>query len=146
MADLRGFNANQVEPYAIDCVPAGTYVAVITESEMKPNRRGTGHYLELKFQIIEGPYRGRYLWTRLNLDHPNATVVQLARAELSSVCRAVGVLAPSDSAELHNLPLMIRVRCETRPDNGATINRITGYSKRQASQALPAQPNNTPWR
>ena len=39
MADLRGFDANQVEPAtAFDPIPAGKYLAVITESEMKPTR------------------------------------------------------------------------------------------------------------
>lgn len=46
MADLSGFDANQVEPSNdLDPVPAGKYLAVITESEMAPNKAGTGHYL-----------------------------------------------------------------------------------------------------
>ena len=55
MADLRGFDANQVEPTAaLDPVPAGKYPAVITESEMKPTKNGAGSYLQLTFQVIEG--------------------------------------------------------------------------------------------
>jgi hypothetical protein len=116
MADLSGFDANQVEPSNdLDPVPAGKYLAVITESEMAPNKAGTGHYLKLTFQIIEGAFKNRLLWTRLNLDNPNATAVQIARGELSAICRAVGVLAPSDSVELHNLPLVIHVKCKIRP-------------------------------
>jgi len=39
MANLNGFDANQVDPAAtFDPVPAGKYVAVITESEMKPTK------------------------------------------------------------------------------------------------------------
>jgi hypothetical protein len=50
MADLRGFDANQVEPSSdFEPVPAGKYLAVITESEMKPTKAGTGHYLQLTF-------------------------------------------------------------------------------------------------
>ena len=95
MADLNGFDANNVEPAAaFDPIPAGKYLAVITDSEMKPNKAGTGSYLQLTFQIIEGEYKNRLLWARLNLDNPNATAVQIARAELSAICRAVGVLAP----------------------------------------------------
>ena len=62
MADLRGFDANQVEPTAaFDPIPAGKYLAVITESEMKPTKAGTGHYLQLTFQILEGEYKNRLL-------------------------------------------------------------------------------------
>ena len=74
MADLRGFDANDVEPSAdLEPIPAGKYQAVITESEMKPTKAGNGHYLQLAFQIIEGEYRNRFVWARLNLDNPNAT-------------------------------------------------------------------------
>ena len=90
MADLRGFDANQVEPSAdFEPIPAGKYEAVITESEMKPTKAGTGHYLQLTFQVVEGEFKNRLLWARLNLDNPNATAVQIARAELSAICRAV---------------------------------------------------------
>lgn len=133
MADLRGFDANQVEPSSdFEPVPAGKYLAVITESEMKPNKAGTGHYLQLTFAIIEGEYKGRFLWARLNLDNPNAVAVQIAKAELSAVCRAVGVLAPTDSTDLHDLPLVIHVKCKKRPDTGEIANEVKGYSPKAA--------------
>ena len=83
---------------------------------------------------------------RLNLDNPNATAVQIARAELSAICRAVGVLAPSDSAELHNLPLVINVRCKKRSDTDEIANEIKGYAKKEppAAPAAPASANSTP--
>lgn len=133
MADLRGFDANQVEPTTdFDPIPAGKYQAVITETEMKPNKAGTGRYLQLTFQVIDGEFKGRHLWARLNLDNPNATAVQIARAELSAICRAVGVLAPNDSVELHNLPLVIAVKCKKRPDTGEITNEIKGFEKKEA--------------
>ncbi|GIW56168.1 MAG: hypothetical protein KatS3mg082_2572 [Nitrospiraceae bacterium] len=147
MADLHGFDANQVEPTTdFEPIPAGKYVAVITDSEMKPTKAGTGHYLQLAFQIIEGPYKNRFLWARLNLDNPNATAVQIARAELSAICRAVGVLAPNDSVELHNLPLVIRVGCKKRPDTGDTVNEIKGYSKKESPTPTAPAPAAPPWR
>lgn len=96
MADLRGFDANHIKPVSdFEPLPAGKYLAVITESELKPYNAGTDHYRQLALQIIEGPYQNRFLRARLNLDHPNATAVQIARAELSALCREVGVLAPT---------------------------------------------------
>ena len=147
MADLSGFdfNADQIEPTNnFDPIPAGKYLAVIVDSEMKPNRAGTGSYLQLEFEIVEGQYKGRKLWTRLNLDHPNATAVRIARAELASICRAVGVLSPRDSVELHNLPLTIFVRCRKRPDTGEIVNEIKGYSPVTATK--PASGGLPPWR
>jgi len=146
MADLRGFDANNVEPSGdFDPIPAGKYLAVITESEMKPTKAGTGHYLQLTFQIIEGPFQNRLLWARLNLDNPNDTTRKIAQGELSAICRAVGVLAPNDSVELHNLPLVIHVRCKKRNDTGEIVNEVKGYAKKEAP-AAPAAANGPPAR
>ena len=151
MADLRGFDASQVEPSGdFEPIPAGKYVAVITESEMKANKSGTGSLLQLTFQVIEGEHKGRLVWTRLNLDHPNAVAVQIARADLSAICRAVGVLAPRDSVELHDLPLEIHVRCKKRTDTGEIVNEIKGYATREKPQpvaaASPANNTVAPWK
>ena len=100
MANLNGFNAATVEPSQdFEPIPAGKYLAVITESEMKPTKNANGQYLQLTFQILDGPYKGRYVWARLNLQNPNPTTVQIARQELSSICRAAGVLQPGDSVD-----------------------------------------------
>jgi hypothetical protein len=148
MADLRGFDANQVQPATdFEPVPAGKYQAVIIASEMKPNKAGTGQYLQLTFEILEGNCKGRRLWARLNLDNPNAMAVQIARAELSAICRAVGVLAPNDSVDLHNLPLVIIVKCRKRDDTGEITNEIKGYAKKEAPGTAPPAVNSTPpWR
>jgi len=149
MADLSGFDANQVEPAAsFEPVPAGKYLAMITESEMKPTKSGTGKYLQLTFEIIDGPHQGRILWARLNLQNPNPTTVQIAQAELSAICRATGVLTPSDSVDLHNLPIEITVKCKQRADNGEIANEIKGYAKKEAAQGQPqrAATSTPPWR
>lgn len=144
MADLNGFDANQVEPTSnFDPLPAGKYIAAIVESETKPTKNGRGSYLQLTFQVLDGPYKGRMLWARLNLQNPNAVAVQIARAELSAICRSVGVMAPKDSVELHNLPLQITVKCKKRddiPGGGEITNEIKGYAKKSiASGETPQQ-------
>jgi hypothetical protein len=138
MADLRGFNANDVAPSTFEPIPAGRYLAVITESDMRPNKAGTGEYLQLTFEIIEGQYKGRLLWTRLNIVHPNATAAAIARAELASICRAVGVMAPQDSTELHNLPLVVNVQLKRRDDTGELTNHIKGYAPKAPLNGTPA--------
>lgn len=148
MANLNGFNAHNVEPNAdFDPIPAGKYVAVITGSEMKPTKAGNGSFLELTFQVVEGEFKGRLLWARLNLDNPNPLAVKIARGELSAMCRAVGIMEPKDSCELHNLPLVITVKQKTDAD-GEVRNEIKGYAKREVANGKPAQAANPtpPWR
>ena len=125
---ILNFNANEVEPSKeFEPIPAGKYVAVITDSEMKETRAGTGHYLQLEFEITDGEFAGRKLWSRLNLENQNAEAVRLARADLSAICRSVNVLTPTDSADLHNLPLVIKVHCRKDRNTGEITNDIRGY-------------------
>ncbi|MFV0442155.1 MAG: DUF669 domain-containing protein [Planctomycetaceae bacterium] len=139
MADLRGFNAHTVEPSeSFDPIPAGEYLCVITNSEDKPTKAGTGSYLELEFEVLDGPFKGRKLWDRLNLANPNELAVKIARATLSAICRAVGVMEPKDSCELHDLPLLVKVRVEKRPDTDEPANVIKGYRSKHAAPTVAA--------
>lgn len=145
MANLTGFDANRVEPSTdFEPLPAGKYLAVITESEMKPTKSGAGSYLQLTFEILDGPHKGRKVWARLNLANSNETTVKIAQAELSAICRAVGVLAPNDSVELHNLPLVITVKCKKRTDTGEITNEVKGYAKKDAPQQTAPTAGVTP--
>ena len=44
----------------------GQVLAVVSESELKPTKTGGGKYLQLTFQIIDGEFKGRLVWARLN--------------------------------------------------------------------------------
>ena len=152
MANLN-FNAHEVEPATeFEPLPAGKYLAAITESEMKPTKNGGGSYLQFTFQILEGSCKGRSVWARLNLQNPNPTTVQIARGELSAICRAVGVMTPRDSVDLHNLPLLLTVKCKNREDNGELTNEIKGYEPKGTAPAVgqpqqaPVTSNTPPWK
>lgn len=150
MANLNDFDANNVDPnVGFDPLPAGKYLAAITASEMKATKDNSGSYLQLEFTILEGKYQDRKVWDRLCLNHSNATAVKIARGNLSAICRAVGVMQPRDSVELHNLPLMINVTLKKRSDNGELTNEVKGYQARQnaAPAAAPAAVDDTtpPW-
>ena len=149
MPNLNGFDANTVEPVEqkFDPIPAGKYLVALRASEEKTSKKGH-KYLGLEFEVLDGPYRGRKLWTNLNLNHPDAEAVKFARAELASICKAVGVLKPQDSVQLHNLPLVATVKCANNKETGELQNRIKAYARKEAA-AGPAQSASTatpPWR
>ena len=150
MAQLNGFDARNVEPMGdFDAIPAGKYVAVVSGSEMKPTKKNDGSFLELTFEVIEGEYKGRKLWARMNPENPSPEAVRIARGELSSICRAVGVMQPKDSVELHNLPLVVTVKQKKREDTGEVVNEVKGYAKREAGNGTrPLQTSNPtpPWK
>lgn len=140
MADLNGFDATTIEPnQGFEPIPAGKYEAVITDSEMRDAKSGNGSYLWLEFQIIEeGEFKNRLLWARLNIRHASEKTRQIALGELSAICRACGVLTPKDSSELHDIPLVITVKCRKRDDTGEITNEIRGYAPTGEDGGSPA--------
>ncbi len=137
MADLSFFNAEEVEPLQpMTVIPRGRYNAMITASEDKPTKSGSGAYLQLEFTITDGPHANRKVWARLNLDNPNATAVDIAKRELAAIYQALGVTKATDSAELHDKPLVIEVAVEAK--DGNENNRIKAYMS-AGGAAAPAR-------
>ena len=123
------FDASQVEPKKdFVALPAGIYNVTIIDANWKTTKAGTGKMLVLEFEVLDGDKKGRKLFTRLNLDNHNATTVQIAQSELSSICRAINVLKPTSEYDLINRPLQVSVYVD---DDG--YNGIGNY-------AAPGQP------
>lgn len=141
------FDASTVEPQKpLDPVPAGEYRVVIVESEEKENSKSTGTYHQFTMEIVDGEHKGRKLWERLNLNNPNDQAVSIARSTLSAICRAVGVMKPRDSTDLHNLPMSIKVGLERRKDTGELSNVIKGYLPKGDAPPPAAPPATPPWK
>jgi hypothetical protein len=153
MAGLDGFDARTVEPnQGFDVMPAGEYDAVIVASEVKPTSAGDGKYLKLELQILNGQFQNRKVWDQLNIWNPNAQAVQIAKGQLSALCRAINVLTPQDSGELHNKPLRIKLAVKKDAEYGDK-NVVKAYKPRQSGPVAPASapvsqapaPAGNPW-
>lgn len=139
LGNLQGFDATQVEPQdSFEPLPAGWYPVIISDSEMKPTKAGNGQYLQLELTVIEGEHEGRKTWDRLNLDNPNQTAVEIAQRALSAICRAVGVMAPNDSSELHDRPFEVKLSVKPAKDTYEASNEVKGYRALGGEEAAPA--------
>jgi hypothetical protein len=128
MADMGGFDADQVEPLKdFDTLPAGDYLAMATESELKPTKDGNGTYLAFTFEILDGEFKGRKIWANITRSNQNRKAVEIGNAALSSLCRAVKVMRPKESFELHNLPLVIKVKVRKDKQSDELRNDIKGF-------------------
>lgn len=130
MSNLSSYNfdASTIEPSnSYDPIPAGWYQAIISNSEMKPTRDGYGEYLSLTLQVIEGQYANRLVFARLNLKNANDKAVDIAKKDLAAICRAVGVMSPQSSEELHDKPLMIKVKVRPASGDYEASNDVGGY-------------------
>jgi hypothetical protein len=115
-AGFAGFNSAEVEPDSYENLPAGSYTGVITDSVLKETKNSiaTGannaKYIEVTLEVIDGQYKGRKIWDRLNVINPNPQTVQIAAKTLSAIARAVGIYGVvEDTAALHDKPLNFKV-------------------------------------
>ena len=85
--------------------------------------------------------QNKTLFDKLNIDNPNETAQRIGKGNLSAICRAVGVLTPGDSSELHMKPLRITVKTRKREDTGEMVNEVKAYKPRNgAGSFAPSQP------
>lgn len=126
--NLSGFNAAEVEPQSFEVLPAGDYDVAIVGSVVQATKAGDGKYLSLELQILNGPHKGRKLFDLLNLWNPSPKAKEIAQGTLSAICRAVGVLTPQDSQDLHNKPLVATVKIRKDEQYGDK-NEVKGYKR-----------------
>lgn len=133
-----------------DALPAGEYVAAIVKSERREAKSGNGNaYINLEFEVLDGQYQGRRFWTMLNLWNHNQTAVEIAQRELNSICHAVGKLRVSDSEQLHNIPMLVKLGVRT--DDYGTQNITKGYKPMNGGVPQQQEPqqqsgSTAPWR
>lgn len=139
MSSIQGFNAAEVEPSAgFEPLPAGEYRVCIVGSEMKATKSNTGQLINLELQVLDGPYQNRKIFERINWINPNPQAQQIGRGTLSAICRAVGILTPSDTTQLHNRPLRCKVKIKRDPEYGDK-NEVTSYSPDKAGPSIVEQ-------
>jgi hypothetical protein len=112
------FNAGDVAPSSgSGAIPKGDYTVVVEQSEVKENSKGTGYYLALTYQVVDGEHKGWKLWQYINHINASEKAQQIGRAELSALCRACGVMNLQDSSQLHDIPIRVRVGHEKGQDD-----------------------------
>jgi hypothetical protein len=131
------FDASQVAPQAsTGPLPAGTYLAHITESDVQPLKSGNGTGLKLTFEVIEGQYKGRRVWENLNIQHSNDDTQRIAQSQLSALCHAVNVIKLQDTAALHFKPVSIKVVVREAQGQYQASNNIKGYESAGSSRPV----------
>lgn len=131
MADLGGtFDSGSYDDMnsGFDPIPAGEYLAKIVESDFVPTKDKKGKYVKLKFEIIQGEFKGRFIWTNINLVNKNPIAVDIAQKEFATLCRAVGKAAPKNTDELHGIPFKMKVKIKPAKGDYPAGNSPVNYS------------------
>lgn len=122
-----------------DPVPAAWYSAAMTESETKPTKAGTGLVLAAVYTILEGQFAKRKIFANYNIQNPSEIAQKIGRAQLTAVGVATGVCA-SDSVQLHNIPLKIKVKLTPAADGYEAKNEIIAYKNINEAVASAVAP------
>lgn len=145
MADLGfQFKTNEVEDTSFEPLPEGEYVCMFTEGELKDTKKGTGQFIALKLEVVEGEKQGRVLFERLNIKNPSEKTVEIAYQTLKKICEAVGKDNISNTDELHNIRFVAYVVVD------GEYNRIKKYKSIKEKLSAPASSstngaNKKPW-
>lgn len=131
MATLN-FDATQIQTTSHDPLPAGVYEAVVSASETRPTKNGSGVGINLTFDVVSGEYANRKVFAWINFKHASAKAQQIGQEELASLCRAVGVTQLNDTVQLHDIPLLITVGIDR---NDPTKNVIRKYAAKSGTGA-----------
>lgn len=143
MADLTRTAYKEDEDYGSygtpDALPIGDYKLMIVDSEMRETKSGTGEYLRLVFEVIEGEHKGRKLFENLNLINENPIAVRIANAELKAISQACGGIVVTDSQQLHNIPMIAKVGQRKREDTGDMQNDLKRFFSVQDKTATASK-------
>jgi hypothetical protein len=135
------FDTNTVAPREnnFEVLPAGTYTAQVTESEIVTLKSGNGNALKLTLEILSDGYRGRKVWARLNVRHSSSAAEQIAQQQLRELCDAIGVVRMTDTVELHNKPFSVKLKIR-KDDSGQyeDQNEVVGFKAAGGVQAPAA--------
>lgn len=120
MADLSALFGNttfkpaDVEEVEINFapLPKGQYRVHITESEVNPNKSGTGTNMTLKLVVQDGKYTNRIIFENLCVKHNNATAQAIAQTRLKQICESLKITQLKDSIQLHDKDLMVSLDVE----------------------------------
>ena len=159
MASLSDLGLKDVKADAgFEVIPAGEYPAIVTKSEMKPTKDGTGQRLNLTLQILSGQYQNRIVFDGLNVKNKSAQAEQIGRSQLKALCVAVNIPDPKSSEELHNKSFTVKLKIG-KDQNGNPRNEVAGYKARiqpaalveknmieQAFEPTEATPTQNPWK
>jgi len=147
----------------MEVMPPHWAVAIIDSSEVKPTKKAkeaqeyptpenaanrNDCLLQLTLKIVEGEYKGRLLWVRLNIRNANEVAQRIAEEELAAICDAVKhPRKVTDSVTLHGKPMRVKVDVEPAKDGQPARNNVKGYealggtaAAAPATGAAPASP------
>ena len=128
----------------------GKYDVMIEEAVSKETKAKDGSiYLEIRFVVLNDPYEGRFLWSRLNLRNKNPVAEKIAHQDLKLIGDAIGITRFVEGSELLMAQKSLTVKVTVDGDR----NNVKGFfplaarvvAPVQAAPVASSEPKDMPW-
>lgn len=129
------------EESSFDPIPAGTYSAKITKTELKQTRSGDGQYISVQYAILGPSHQGRIIFDNLNIDNPNGQAVKIAYQRLAQIMKAANLETVEDTDEFVGAVVNIVLGMKNDAKYGASNNvkAIKKYDGVSETSSLPVE-------
>ncbi len=130
------FPTNSVPPQEdYDVLPPGKYPSLIETAEIKSTKAHTGHYIEIRMSVLDGPFKNRKIFDRINIDNPNAQCVEIGMRSLAALGLALGLQAIGDTAQLLNGIVVPHVKVKDGQNEVRTYSSMAKFQADSQAQA-----------
>lgn len=129
-----------------DTLPKGTYRVLIESAEVKPGYQGDGEVLALKLQVVDGPCKGRKLFSDLTLTNSDMTRIDRDEAKIHQLGIVARVATLETTEQLVGKVCQASVATYTRETGmkaGSLANAVNSF-KPDAATPQPEAPAAVP--
>lgn len=115
-----------------DALPKGWYRVLVASSDGKPTKAGTGRYISMGYDVIDGQYKGRKVWQIFNIQNPSEMAQKIGRSDLKRMLEALSQTQPIQREDdLHRLVrdrvLLVKLGQQKDKQSGEMRNNVTDY-------------------
>lgn len=142
MAKLPGaFKADEdLKMDSFDPLPPSDYHLRVKETDMARNKNDTGDLIKIRFEVVDGEYKGRLLFLNINYTHQNATAEEIGQKMLNALILAAGLPALEDTDDLLGCEVMGKVTVTKGTAQYAASNEIKNFKPAEGI-ARPSKPS-----
>ena len=122
-------------------IPPADYQVTCVEATLQNTKAGTGQYIKMMFEVMNGQFQGRKIFHNITFQNPSAKAQEIGRKQLNGYMLACNIQSVQDTSQLSGYAVIASVKIKDDPQYGKQ-NTIAGF-KAIGGQA-PAQPQQQP--
>jgi len=87
-------------------LPNGEYVMCVKSAEIKDTKDKTGQYINASFEVLDGKFKGRIVFSMFNILNKSEKAQNIGRAQDKALRTAVNVDDPKALSDLYRRPFV----------------------------------------